>query len=167
MRHAVTAKQPNSKMCLVCGLKNDFGLHTAFYELDNNDLLGVFTPKDQHQGYPGRLHGGIATAILDETIGRSILARGQEVWGVTVEFNIRFRKPVPLGEEIRVVGRITKDSGRSFEGAGEILLPDGSAAVEGRGKFIKLPIESIADAQHDELDWRVIPSDDDPKAFDL
>jgi acyl-coenzyme A thioesterase PaaI-like protein len=167
MRHAVTAKQPNSKMCLVCGLKNDFGLHASFYELDNGDLLGVFTPGEQHQGYPGRLHGGIVTAILDETVGRSILTRGPEIWGVTVEFNIRFRKPVPLGEEIRVVGRITKETPRSFEGAGEILLPDGSTAVEGRGKFIKLPIENIAETEHDDLEWRVIPSDDDPTAFDL
>ena len=167
MRHSVTAKQPNSKMCLVCGLKNDFGLHASFYELDNRALLGLFTPAEQHQGYPGRLHGGIATAILDETVGRAILAHGQDVWGVTVEFSIRFRKPVPLGEELRVLGRITKDRGRSFEGAGEILLPDGSVAVEGRGKFIKLPIERIADTQHDELDWRVIVSESDPQAFDL
>jgi hypothetical protein len=79
MRHNVTAKQPNSKMCLVCGLKNDFGLHASFYELDNGELLGVFTPGDQHQGYPDRLHGGIATAILDETVGRSILMLGQDV----------------------------------------------------------------------------------------
>ena len=86
---------------------------------------------------------------------------------MTVEFSIRFRKPVPLGEEIRALGRITKDTGRSFEGSGEILLPDGSTAVERRGKFIKLPIERIADTQHDELDWRVIPSEDDPQAFEL
>jgi hypothetical protein len=34
MRYQVKAKQQNTKMCLVCGLKNPFGLHTAFYELE-------------------------------------------------------------------------------------------------------------------------------------
>ena len=73
MRHLVKAKQPNSKMCLVCGLKNRSGLGAYFYELDNGELLAIFRPAEEHQSYPGRLHGGIATAILDETIGRAIM----------------------------------------------------------------------------------------------
>ena len=44
MRYLVNGKQKNSKMCLVCGLKNQFGLRAAFYELDNDELLAVFTP---------------------------------------------------------------------------------------------------------------------------
>ncbi len=44
MRHRVTLKQENSRMCLVCGLENDFGLRTAYYVLDNRDLLGIFKP---------------------------------------------------------------------------------------------------------------------------
>ncbi len=59
MRHQVTGKQPNSKMCLVCGLKNRFGLRSFFYELDNDELLAVFKPMAEHQSYPSRLHGGI------------------------------------------------------------------------------------------------------------
>jgi acyl-coenzyme A thioesterase PaaI-like protein len=55
-------------MCFVCGQKNDFGLHATFYETQNNELAALITPSDQHQGYPGRMHGGIATTILDETI---------------------------------------------------------------------------------------------------
>ncbi len=65
MKHSVTGKQANSKMCLVCGLKNPFGLHTSFFELDNDELLAVFTPREEHQSYPGRLHGGITSTILD------------------------------------------------------------------------------------------------------
>ena len=37
MRYQVMGKQPNSKMCLVCGLKNRFGLRSFFYELDNEE----------------------------------------------------------------------------------------------------------------------------------
>jgi len=167
MRHTVKAKQPNSKMCFVCGLKNVAGLRSFFYELDNNELLAIFKPSEEHQGYPGRLHGGIATAILDETIGRAItITNPQSVWGVTMEITIRFKQPVPLDEEIRVVGRVTKDTRLYFEGTGEILLKDGSAAVVGRGKYLKLPVEEIADFDVDEQEWKVVPSEDDPEAVE-
>jgi len=168
MRHIVNAKQPNSKMCLVCGLKNSFGLRSFFYELENGELLAVFTPLEEHQSYPGRLHGGIATAILDETIGRAIMMKYQnEIWGVTMEFTTRYKQPVPLDEELRVIGRVMKETSRHFEGSGEILLPDGRVAAEGRGKFMKLPIEKIADFDFEAQEWRVTPSDSDPVVVEL
>ena len=163
MRHRVTAKQENSKMCLVCGLKNPFGLKAAFYELENDELLAIFRPSEEHQSYPGRLHGGIATAILDETIGRAILMKDRDVWGVTINFSTRYRRPIPLDEEIRVIGRIDRITHRHFEGSGEILLKDGRVAVEGKGKFIKLPLAEIADFDAEEQEWRVTTSPNDPE----
>jgi acyl-coenzyme A thioesterase PaaI-like protein len=59
-------------MCFVCGEKNDFGLRAKFYETDNNELVALINPSEQHQGYPGRMHGGIAATILDETMARSM-----------------------------------------------------------------------------------------------
>ncbi|MDH3390822.1 MAG: PaaI family thioesterase [Desulfobulbaceae bacterium] len=168
MLHTVTAKQPNSKMCLACGLKNPFGLHTSFFELDNNELLAVFKPRREHQSYPGRLHGGIISTILDETIGRAIMIQSEgDIWGVTVDLQIRFKKPVPLDEELRVVGRITKDSSRFFEGTGELLLQDGTVAATGHGKYLKVPLEKIADFDVDHQEWQVVQSNDDPKSFQL
>jgi len=163
MRQRVTAKQENSKMCLVCGLKNPFGLKASFYELENEELLAIFRPSEEHQSYPGRLHGGIATAILDETIGRAILMKDRNLWGVTINFNTRYRQPVPLDEEIRVIGRIDHIANRYFEGSGEILQKDGSVAVEGKGKFIKLPLDDIADFDAEEQEWRVTTSPNDPE----
>jgi acyl-coenzyme A thioesterase PaaI-like protein len=155
-------------MCLVCGLKNPFSLRSGFYELENDELLAVFTPNEEHQSYPGRLHGGISAAILDETIGRAIMIKYEEdVWGVTMEFTSRYKKPVPLNEELRVISRITKDTSLVFEGTGEILLSDGTVAVEGRGKYLKLPLEKIADSGLDHLDWKVVPLPDDPAEVEM
>jgi len=167
MRYTVKAKQQNSKMCLVCGLKNQFGLRASFYELDNDEVLAIFKVMEEHQSYPGRLHGGITTAILDETIGRAIVIKQQDLWGVTINFSTRFKKPIPLVGEIRAIGRIEKDTRRYFEGSGEILLSDGSVAAEGHGKYIKLPIEKIADFDVDEQEWRVVPSPDDPHEVEI
>jgi uncharacterized protein (TIGR00369 family) len=164
----VTAKQPNSKMCLVCGLKNPFGLHTSFFELDNNELLAIFKPREEHQSYPGRLHGGIISTILDETIGRAIMIQSEgEIWGVTVDLQIRFKKPVPLNEELRVIGRITKNGSRFFEGTGELLLKDGTFAAEGHGKYLKAPLEKIADFDVDAQEWAVVSSLNDPEEIHL
>lgn len=139
-------------MCFVCGTSNECGLHARFLELDGEELLGEFSVDERHQGYPGRLHGGIASTMLDETMGRAISMRSPDVWGVTVELTVRYRKPVPLDGPVRALGRITKDSSRLFEGSGEIVLADGSIAVEARGRYMKLPIERIAEGDF-EREW--------------
>ena len=167
MGHQVIAKQHSSKMCFVCGTKNRFGLHASFYEVEGNQLVALFTPCEEHQGYPDRMHGGLAATILDETIGRALMITNEEAWGVTAEFSVRYKKPVPLGQELRVVGRITRNTRRIFEGTGEILLPDGEIAVEGTGKYIKLPLDEIADFDYDEQEWKAVPDEDDPKVIEL
>ncbi len=168
MQYTVKRKQPNSKMCLVCGLKNPYGLKASFFELENDELVCLFKPQDIHQSYPGRLHGGIAAAILDETIGRALNIRYERiVWGVTAEFSIRYKKPIPLNEELKVVGRITKETSRTFEGTGEILLPNGDVGAEGAGVYFKLPLDKIANFDAEEQEWRIVPSDLDPEAVEV
>jgi acyl-coenzyme A thioesterase PaaI-like protein len=168
MKYRVKKKQPNSKMCLVCGLKNRFGLRSFFYELDNNELLAIFKPTEEYQGYPDRLHGGIAASILDETIGRAILMfHSGNIWGFTVEFTIRFRKPIPLDNELQVIGRITKESSRIFEGTGELLLPQGVIAAEGYGRYMKIPLEKIANFDFEEQEWKVVSLPTDPEEIEI
>jgi uncharacterized protein (TIGR00369 family) len=167
MKYKVTRKQQNSKMCLVCGLKNNFGLKTSFLELENGELAAVFTTMEEHQSYPGRLHGGIAGSILDETIGRAIMINQGNIWGVTIELNVSYKKPIPLNQPLMAIGRITKDSSRIFEGTGEIMLPDGTVAVTAYGRYLKMPIEKIADFNNDHDEWMVFSSDADPEYIEL
>jgi acyl-coenzyme A thioesterase PaaI-like protein len=167
VKYNVVKKQENSKMCVVCGLKNEFGLKASFYELENEELVAIFKPLDEHQSYPGRLHGGVAGAVLDETIGRAIMIKQNNIWGVTVELSLKYRKPVPLDEELRVVGRITRDSSRLFEGTGEILLKNGDVAVSAAGKYMKMPIEKIADFDKAHEEWEIVNLMDDPKEINI
>ncbi len=160
--HKVVFKQHNSKMCLVCGLENEFGLKARFFGLDNGELIAFFSPREEHQSYPGRMHGGIAATILDETIGRAVMSPENQIWGVTLDLAIKLRKPVPLDKELRVIGRITKETKRMFEGSGEILLPNGEVAVEGKGKYLKMPIEKIADFSHKNEEWFIETGRNDP-----
>ena len=168
MRHRVSSKQPNSRMCLVCGLENQYGLKASFFELESNRIISVFDPTESLQGYPGRLHGGIATTVLDETIGRAIMiSYGSDIWGVTLRLEAKFRCPVPLDQPIRTVGEIEKEGRRQFTGNGQILLADGTVAVEATGKYLKLPIDEITDFNFEHEQWSVKASDDDPEWFDF
>ena len=68
----VIRKHNNSGNCFVCGVNNPFGLHSAFYELEDGTIVGLVTADPRHQSYPGRVHGGVICALLDETMGRAI-----------------------------------------------------------------------------------------------
>ncbi|MBU0558982.1 MAG: PaaI family thioesterase [Bacteroidota bacterium] len=168
MIYKITGKQHNSKMCFICGLKNKFGIHAHFYITDNKELIALFTPTAVHQSYPGRLHGGIASAILDETIGRAILNVFEtEVWGVTIDLNVKFKKPIPLNEELKVVGRITEENSRIFVGTGEIYLKNGDVAVTAKGKYFKVPIDKIADFDRIENEWQIVNLETDPIEIEI
>lgn len=167
MKNKITKKQNNGKKCIVCGLKNDLGLKTSFYELENGELVAICKPKDEHQSYPGRLHGGMSAALLDETIGRTICINNPDIWGVTIDLSMKFRKPVPLNEEIKIVGRITKESRRGFEGTGEIILKNGDVAVSAQGKYIKMPLNKITEVDFHDDEWVFDINEEDPTEIEL
>lgn len=156
MNHKITSAQPISKNCLVCGVENDFGLKTRFYETEDNQLIALFKPLQEHQSYPQVTHGGISAAILDEVIGRAIMmTTDQNTFGVTIELHVRYKKPVPLGMQLKAIGRITRDNGRIFEGSGELYLPNGEVAVTAEGKYMKRRLDQITDAQFTNNEWFV------------
>jgi len=166
MKHNVLKKQPNSKMCLVCGLENKLGLKASFYELDNNELVALFKPLNEHQSYPERLHGGISATILDETIGRVIMIEEETIWGVTAELTLKFKKPVPLDQELKVVAKLTRNTSRIFEGEGKLILANGDVAVTAAGKYVKMPLDKIADVNDEDLAWNTVLTENDVSEID-
>lgn len=144
MKYKVQRKQFVSKNCFVCGIENQGSLKTKFYELENGELMSISKPNPTHQSYPDRMHGGIISAIIDEAIGRAIMIDDPEAWGVTVELNIKYKKPVPLDKPVKSVARITRNTRLIFEGTGEIILEDGSIAATGYAKYVKMSINKIA-----------------------
>ncbi len=91
----------------------------------------------------------------------------RDQWGVTLEVTTRFRKPVPLEDELRVIGRIDKVANRYFEGTGKILLQNGTVAVEAKGRYLKMPREQISGFNLEDLGWEVIRSADYPEEVEI
>ncbi len=167
MTHSITQSQYISRNCLVCGTDNPAGLHTRFFETSGNEVIAVFTPRDVHQSYPQITHGGITAAILDETIGRAIMIGGDPYnFGVTVELNVKYKKPVPLNVELKVIGRITEIKGRMFYGTGELILPSGEIAATAEGKYLRRKLEQFTDAEFVDSEW-FPPTEQPPEQLDL
>jgi acyl-coenzyme A thioesterase PaaI-like protein len=150
-------KQPNSQMCFVCGLENPIGLKASFYEDDDGHVTATWTPGEEHQGYPGILHGGITAALLDEALGRTVISL--DLWLVTVKMEIRYRNPIPLGEPLTVVAELTNVHGRKVEARGELRLNDGRIGAEADAVYMKLPEEKQEAMTQALAYWKVVPDD--------
>ena len=55
-------------MCFGCGRDNPVGLHLHF-RTDEDGCYTSFVPQPVHQSYDGRMHGGLISTLLDETMG--------------------------------------------------------------------------------------------------
>jgi uncharacterized protein (TIGR00369 family) len=157
-------RQPNSKHCFLCGVENPIGLKVSFYETQENRVLVRFVPKEIHQGYPGVMHGGIACALLDETIGRTLVSH--DIWAMTVDLQVRFHQPVPLGEPLTVIGEIVRLRSRMMEGRGEIQLADGSVAVSAQARYIHLPEDKVDEFRDQLGSWQVISDEEGEPPFE-
>lgn len=115
----------------------------SFYETDRKEVVGFFNGKKEHVSYPDRMHGGLISTILDETMGRAIEIDDPERLGVTMEIKVRFKRPVPVGIELRAVGRVVSETSRTFSCTGEILGPDGGHLATAEATYMKINNEAV------------------------
>lgn len=155
----VIKQQDISHNCFVCGIHNNLGLNARFYELGDGRLCCRAVAKNTHQSYPGRVHGGVTAALLDESIGRAIMITEPDIFGVTVEISVQYKKPVSYDVELQIFSQITTTNRRWFEGVAELILPNGETAATATARFIKMPIEKITGDQ-EEYKWVTPPSDE-------
>ena len=148
----VIKKQNNSHDCLICGVDNPAGVNAQFYQTENQEVVALFQFKQTHQSYPGRTHGGMISALLDELVGRAIWIYDENQWGVTMTLEVKFRKPVPLDTNLKGVGRIISQTSRTFTGTGEILDIKGNVLAEAKAVYMKLPVSKIAQGHEGEVD---------------
>ena len=128
--------------CVVCSSANAKGLHLHFDIADNGNVKADFQCDEAFEGYPGVLHGGVISSILDGAMGNCIFARGQAA--VTVEMTTRFRCPVITGHDATVLARITRSSHPLYLLEAQIVQ-DGEIKATAKSKFYDQPelIKSI------------------------
>ncbi|MDE6585001.1 MAG: PaaI family thioesterase [Anaeroplasmataceae bacterium] len=160
----VIKKQNNSKMCMICGMDNPFGVQAQFYELEDQSVCGLFQFKEEHQSYPERVHGGMISAMLDELACRAYWVLEPTKLCVTLDLSTKYRKPVPYNTPLMGIGRIEKVTNRYFIAECKIIL-DHEILAEGTIKYLIMPNEKITNATfEDEMCYEI---KDDIKEIDV
>lgn len=154
----------------MCGPDNPSGLRAEFLNAEREDgervLLTRVNPKPIHQSYPNRMHGGVISAILDESIGRSVDLIEPDAWAVTAELNVKFRKPVPLDKTLYVESKITNFNRRVFDGEGKMFADYGVILASASGRFFRVPINSLFSEGLHEGIW-IKPTDPLPEIIEI
>jgi uncharacterized protein (TIGR00369 family) len=144
-------------MCFICGRQNPVGLKLRFYEdHEARQIKADLTIPDEYQGYPGVVHGGIVSAVLDEVSGRAVMMEGEDdLLLATLRMTVRFRRPTPTESPLTAVGWVERMSGVGAKVAGEIRLADGTVTADCSCLLVEPPAE-FREMWQDEIPyWKV------------
>ena len=122
--------------CWVCAPLHGNGLAIRFEAGADGSVTGVFPCQEEFLGYPGFLHGGVTSALLDGAMTNCLMARGTP--GLTARLEIRFLKPVLIGRPVTVRGWWEKSRGPLHMLAAD-LSQDGKVLATAAGRFMDYP----------------------------
>jgi len=91
--------------CFGCGPLNDEGLRLKF-EPGLDGSVAFYQVPERFQSWAGMAHGGVVALMLDEAVGWAAWHAGHP--GVTGRLQVSYRRPLKLGERVRIVGKVEK-----------------------------------------------------------
>ncbi|MCU0268335.1 MAG: PaaI family thioesterase [Acidimicrobiales bacterium] len=123
--------------CFACSQTNERGLRLRFWELDDGVVECRWTAPAHVCGFETVVHGGIQATLLDETMGYAVnlAAGGGEVNLATVELQVRFRRPCPVGLPIVVRAVVTGRDGRDLTAEAAIHDEAGERLTVGTARW--------------------------------
>jgi uncharacterized protein (TIGR00369 family) len=68
--------------------------------------VAEFEVPERFQSWAGMVHGGVVALMLDEAVGWAAWHAGHP--GVTGRLQVSYRRPLKLGESVRVVGKVER-----------------------------------------------------------
>ena len=91
--------------CFGCGPLNMEGFRLVFVPGPDGSSVDFEVP-DKYQSWAGMAHGGIVALLLDEAVGWAAWHAGHP--GVTGRLQVSYRRPLKLGEPVRIVGKVER-----------------------------------------------------------
>ena len=98
-----------ARMCFACGKENPIGLKIEFH-YDGEFCTGEFTGNENHVGWENTVHGGIIYSALDDVTANVLWQSDRRAH--TAKCEIRYRKPLMVGETVMLKGWVEKEKGR-------------------------------------------------------
>jgi acyl-coenzyme A thioesterase PaaI-like protein len=129
--------------CFACGTENAKGLNLQFYRTGDAVCTDI-TLDRHHEGWENIAHGGILSALLDETMSWTIIFF-KRTFFVTRKMETKYIKPVIVGRPICVKGYITDDrKPPKIMAKADICDDEDHVLVKGVGEFIQLPEKRLS-----------------------
>jgi uncharacterized protein (TIGR00369 family) len=122
--------------CFCCGKRNSRGLRLEFRYPERGKAETECMIPEYFTGWRKITHGGFLAMLLDETMAHSCIS--EAVTGVTVDIQVRYLKPVEVGQRIRVTGRLTHTKSRIVETEASIYNQAGEAVATASARFLKM-----------------------------
>jgi len=115
--------------------RNTFGLKAKFYRDQENGVCCLWENTAQHfEGYPGIIHGGVTSALVDELFAYAVLNK-TNLFGVTLSLNIQWTSPVKVGEPVTGKALIVSRLGRLLKGKATLFVRDNKPAALAEAVF--------------------------------
>ncbi len=126
--------------CFGCSPDNEAGVKMEFYE-DEDDIVSIWKPRSEFQGWFNTLHGGIQAVLLDEICGWVVFRKLQTA-GMTSKMETRYRKAVCTKDSHVVLRARIKEIKRNLVLiAAELYNKDGELCTEATCTYFTFPQE--------------------------
>jgi acyl-CoA thioesterase FadM len=76
---------------------------------------------------------------------------------VTAKLEVKYRKNVPIGRPLRIVGKTVKTKGRLAEGWAGIYDETGTLLAECKTLLVNIPAEMTNNVDPEALGWKIYP----------
>ena len=124
----------DDNFCFVCGTDNPHGLKLSFrYDEKNDETISKAIFPRHFQGWKDVLHGGIISTVLDEILIKAARHKGLDC--VTVELNVKFKKPALINTEYMIKGKIKEIKRKIVFAEGLIMSIDNTVVAAANGKL--------------------------------
>ncbi len=110
----------------------------------DDEVHGKVTMGWQFEGPPGFVHGGFVAALFDDFLGMGQKLTDQP--GFTGTLSVRYIKPTPLAQELRLFGKVHRVEGRKNILRGEMYAGD-TLTASCEGLFIRMPKDYLQKVQ--------------------
>jgi acyl-coenzyme A thioesterase PaaI-like protein len=140
-------------------MENPVGLKLRFIRTAEGEVRAEYEPADHFQGYPGVLHGGIAAGMLDEASGRVHMGGDPPRFMFTAKLEVRYRKNIPMGQRLHVIGKAMGSRGRVAKSWAGIYDEKETLLAEAKAVLMDIPDEMFRESDLGELGWKVYPAE--------
>jgi acyl-coenzyme A thioesterase PaaI-like protein len=127
-------------LCFGCGQANLFGLQLELERRADGGVEGRFFVKQDHQGPPGYVHGGVLATALDEAM--ALLLFADETFALTGRLEVDLLAPAPVGTFVRVEAALEQAEGRKLRLRASARGEDGRELAVARGVFVRADFDA-------------------------